>query len=279
MIESANEREYITVGELSVGFSEHIIVPTYEFVGKNLTLNFKGQKSITLSFLANEALSCETTENGISEKYICSYLAIEPRKNIYFIDFIVSFGHAKSVSVILDGAKGFATVITGLLPDEKAMHTPIIKSAEVGEALTKVQVQFEHAAVNAPFTSETGRHETTDELVGQRVQFVYSSKDAYEHIYLNDKFYSWHCIAGNEKGLCDTDRCFYYKLDENLYCFVWLEKIIPTLGIVVEDFDMHRSYGKICGYEDYVPGKINNFPVGSYATKLNDTRYDYNRLS
>jgi len=279
MAELTNDREYITVGELSVGFSEHIIVPTYEFVGKNLTLNFDGPKSMVLSFLTNEALSCEITEHGISEKYISSYLAIEPRKNLYFIDFIVSFGNAKSVSVILDKTKGFATVITGLLPDEKAINIPIIKSAEAGEALTKVQVQFEHAAVNTPFTLDTGKHETTDELIGQRVQFVYSSKDAYEHIYLNEKFYSWHCIAGKEKGLCDTDRCFYYKLDENLYCFVWLEKIIPTIGIVIEDFDVHRSYGKICGYEDYLPGKINNFPVGSYATPLNNTSYDYSRLS
>jgi len=278
MPESGIERDFITVGELSVGFSEHIIVPTYEFVGKSLTLNFEGQKSMVLRFLANEALSCEITENGDSEKYICSYLAIEPRKDLFFIDFVVSFGHSKSVSIILNAAKGFATVITGILPDEKALQIPIIKSAEAGEALTKVQVRFEHSSVNMPFTRDTGRHETTDELVGQRVQFLYSSKDAYEHIYLNENYYSWHCIAGNEKGLCDTDRCFYYKLDDNLYCFVWLEKIIPTLGIVIEDFEVHRSYGKICGYEDYSPGKISNFPVGSYATLLNKTSYDYSRL-
>jgi hypothetical protein len=73
--------------------------------------------------------------------------------------------------------------------------------------LTSVKAVFEHAAIDGPFPDATSRHERTGNLVGERIEWVYSSKDAYEHIYLNENTYCWHCIAGNEKGLADTDRC------------------------------------------------------------------------
>ena len=38
------------------------------------------------------------------------------------------------------------------------------------------------------------------------------------------------CLDGVEKGLADVDRCHYVQVAEDLYLFVWREKIIPTLG-------------------------------------------------
>ncbi len=63
------------------------------------------------------------------------------------------------------------------------------------------------------------------------IKFEFNS-DVYEHIYLNENLYNWHCISGSEKGLSETDECFYYKIDSNLYLFVWIEIVIPALGIV-----------------------------------------------
>src|SRR4030067_318111 len=99
--------------------------------------------------------------------------------------------------------------------------------------ITSVQAIFEQAAVDAPFSEVTPGHEKTMDNDAERVQWVYSSKDAYEHIYLNENTYSWHCISGNEKGLADTDRCFYYKVSDKFYLFVWIEKTIPTVGVVL----------------------------------------------
>ena len=84
------------------------------------------------------------------------------------------------------------------------------------------------------------------------------------------KFYTWHCVSGIEKGLCDTDRCYYLKLADNLYWFTWLEKVVPTIGTVIEDLspEVMRSFGKIAGYESYDHGKVTNFQVGSYATEV-----------
>lgn len=95
----------------------------------------------------------------------------------------------------------------------------------------------------------------------------------YEHIYLNPMFYTWHCIEGVEKALADTDRCHHIKIDTNLYLFVWREKIVPTLGVVMIDLDKAKTTGKIVGYEGDGVGALSNFPVGAHLKVLNQTAY------
>jgi hypothetical protein len=279
MEDEEKSREYITVGELSVGFSENMLQPVGGLAGKVIELYHESGKKSRIAFLDAEALKWETEQSSGTEKFICSYQAVIPREHMYFIDFIASFGDSKSVSIIIDMRRRFATVVTGILPTPEEMKIPLIIRAERAMPLTAVQVIFEHASLDSPFSEATPRHQKTRDLVGKRAQWVYSSKDAYEHIYLNENTYTWHCIAGKEKGLADTDRCFYYKLGENFYLFVWIEKIIPTLGVILEDLDVMRSYGKIFGYEGCaVNGRIANFAVGSYATMLNTTEYDFSHL-
>ncbi len=131
------------------------------------------------------------------------------------------------------------------------------------------------AAIDEPFAAETLRHGPTAELVGRRVEYTYSSTERYEHIYLNEDFYTWHCLLGSEKGLADTDRCHYLKLEDDLYLFVWREKIIPTLGAVVVDFQAMRTMGKIFGHApggaEGTAAGVANFPVGAWARLLNIT--------
>ena len=279
MNEDDKKQEYISVGELSVGFSENIVEPIDALAGKKVKLYYESGKKATITFIDMETLKWETKDKGRAEKFICSYTAIMPRSNIYFVDFIVSYGDSRSVSIVLDMGQKIATIITGIMPRTEDVMTPLIVRAEKGMPLTSVQAIFEHASVDNPFTKKTFRHKKTTDLVGERFQWIYSSKDAYEHIYLNENTYTWQCISGNEKGLADTDRCFFYKLGEKFYLFVWIEKIVPTVGVVLEDLEVMRSYGKIFGHEGYdMNGRITNFAVGSYGTFLNKTEYDFSRL-
>jgi hypothetical protein len=85
-------QEYISVGELSVGFSENIVQPTDALVGKEIKLYYESGKKATIAFKDVEALSWETEEKGPKERFVCFYTAIMPRKDIYFVDFIVSYG-------------------------------------------------------------------------------------------------------------------------------------------------------------------------------------------
>ena len=99
------------------------------------------------------------------------------------------------------------------------------------------------------------------------------SDEVYEHIYLGPESYTWHCLKGNEKGLCDTDYCRFRKIDDNLYLFVWQEKIVPTTGALLLDFNAQRSCGKIVGYQGREAGELCNFKVGAKAVRLNCTAY------
>jgi len=279
MPKKANLQEYISVGELSVGFSENIVQPTDALAGKKLKFYYESGIKAAIDFKDGEALGWETEEKGRKERYLCSYTAIMPRKDIYLVDFIVSFGESRSVSIILDMARKISTIVTAFMPSSEEVKIPLIVRAEKRYPLTSVQATFDHASVDRPFTKKTPRHQKTKDLVGERVQWIYSSKDAYEHIYLNENTYTWHCIAGNEKGLADTDRCYFYAIGKKLYLFVWIEKIVPTVGLVLEDLAVMRSYGKIFGHAGYdMHGRVANFAVGSYGKLLNRTEYDLSRL-
>ncbi|AIQ12494.1 MoaF C-terminal domain-containing protein [Paenibacillus durus] len=267
MIEHSKKPEYISVGELSVGFSEHSLAPTHELEGSEYTFYYEEGKITRLTFIDSEQVKWVIAVGGSEQSYVSFYNAVSPRPHWYFIDFIIEGGDEakQSVSILLNLRSNIALVITGILPGAAEMQIPIIQRAKEALPLSSVTCSFEHASIDAPFTALTPRCEETTELIGKRIEFVYSSKDVYEHIYLNEKMYTWHCINGSEKGLCDTDRCFYYKLDDEFYLFVWMEKVIPTLGIVLEDLKAMRSYGKIYGYESHDAGTTANFPVGSYA--------------
>ncbi len=48
---------------------------------------------------------------------------------------------------------------------------------------------------------------------------VYGPENAYEHLHLTDSAYTWHCLAGAERGLADTDRDRVWKLREDAHLF------------------------------------------------------------
>ena len=268
---STHQAEFPTIEELSNGFSEYKLEQSTCFVGQTMTLNYEDASQITLAFISDTVLTM--TEGEVVTP--ATYTLVSPRESIYFLDFVKSYGDVCSISIVLDFTKHIATTLFGLLPTKEEVEISQFERAKAKMEMTSVKGLFKHAAIDAPFTEATAKHEATSDLVGKRLQFRYSQNDVYEHIYLNENFYVWHCIAGIEKGLCDTDRCYYYKIADNLYWFTWLEKVVPTIGTVVEDLngDVMRSYGKLYGYETYDMTRVTNFPVGSYATLLNQTTY------
>jgi MoaF C-terminal domain len=86
-------------------------------------------------------------------------------------------------------------------------------------------------------------------------------------------FYTWHCIKGSEAGLGDTDRCHYIKIAQDLYLFVWREKIGPTLGVILIDMNRLKTDGKIFGYNGFDFSSHTNFPVGALTEVINVTAH------
>jgi hypothetical protein len=193
------------------------------------------------------------------------------RPGIYFVDHVRSQVAATCNSLVIDMSAMIVTVVTGRLPDATESAMSLTDRATQEGELTAVEASFVSGAIDGPFTKDTPRHLATRGMVGKRVEYTYSPTERYEHIYLNERFYTWHCLLGAERGLADTDRCHYFKLADDLYLFAWREKIVPTLGVVVVDLSAMRTVGKIFGHQGEEPGATSNFIVGAHARLVNVT--------
>ena len=269
-----NDLKFIQVGELAKGISENLLPDSDALSGRSLTLFNENGTKTGICFESSHDLSWEAIEGpgkgtGGREKYRATAI----REGIFFVDYISRCPGPMSISIIVDLNSNAATSVVGSLPRAAETKKDMFSRATDGLELTSVKTDFIRAAVDGPFDANGKVHAPTTEMVGKRYQYVYSKTEAYEHIYLNEKLYTWHCLAGIEKGLADTDRCHYFKIDDALYLFVWREKIIPTLGVVLIDWRQMKTTGKLFGYESDDFSSITNTPVGAYATKLNETTY------
>lgn len=265
------ETPWITVGALAHAFSEESYAPrpTADLAGRHLTFHLADGAVVDYGFTDETQLTWAVSAGpGAGSGGAETYFAATLRQGIYFVDHLDRSRSATAVTLLLDLGRGIATLLTARLPEESESRQPFAERIAQGKDLTAVSVDFALAAVNKPFSADTPRHEPTVDMVGRRMEYTYSPTERYEHIYLNERFYTWHCLLGSEKGLADTDRCHYYKLADDLYFFVWREKIVPTLGAVVVDFAAMRTTGKIFGYKGDDPGALSNFPVGAWATRL-----------
>lgn len=273
----ADAAQWIPVGELAHAFAPDANTPrsTDDLAGQTLSLHLENGQVVEHRFETGTTLTWTIVEGSSQGRQAEeTYVATKVREGIYFVDFVRHLERALTVSLVLDLGQGIVTVLVARLPEKAETLEPLSERIKQGKELTAVSATFVSGAVDKPFSAATLRHQTTTELVGRRVEYTYSPSERYEHIYLNEDYYTWHCLAGSEKGLADTDRCHYYKLANDLFLFVWREKIVPTLGAVVVDFDIMRTVGKIVGYKGTDSEEVSNFPVGAHARLLNVTRRD-----
>jgi len=266
--------EWITVGALGDGFApEAFLLPDAALAGQTLTLNFSNGWSIPHRF-EKDLLHWEAVDGSSSGS--AAYRATSIRENIYFVDFLKhEDGEDWSVSLVLDLNAGAFTAVLGQLPAADAVkQNNLYTRARASQPLTLVDAQFIHGSIDKPWQDGACPHGLTRELIGLRNRYRYSPTESYEHVYLNENFYTWQCLKGVEKGLAETDLCHYYKIADALYLFIWREKIIPTIGVVLIDLAAHRSDGKIYGYADDSMTTFANFRMASHCDILNYTDYD-----
>ena len=265
---------FIQVGELVKGISEDTLPADDTIAGRSLTLCAHDGSAIRLAFPQPGTLVWEVVEGpGAGLRGEEASLVTRPREDVVVVDYLASTLRATSVTIVLDLARSAATTVIGTLPTAEEAARSAFALATEGAELTLVAAEFTPATIDRPFVPGEHPHVPTDELVGKRVQYVYSRTEAYEHIYLNEDLYTWQCLRGSEQGLADTDRCHYRKIGDELYLFVWREKVIPTLGVVLVDWRLKRSNGKLFGYESSDFGALSTTAISSQATLLNVTTY------
>jgi hypothetical protein len=260
--------EWISVGALGAAFApeSHALPETAGLVGQRIATHFEDGSVLEIRFESRTKLKCVVLgrdQESRRDEGDADYSATVIRPDFYVVSWREASTASSVSTLLLDMGEGVCTLVRGRLPTREEACKPLMTRAAEHEELTGVEVQFICGAVGAPFGTETARHAITAELVGKRVEYTYSATERYEHIYLNERLYTWHCLAGSEQGLADTDRCHYLKLAPQLYLFVWREKIVPTLGIVVVDLQQQKTTGRIIGYEGFDFGASTSFPVGA----------------
>jgi hypothetical protein len=270
--------EFMQVGDFVANFGGNELEHTEDLAGKSFTIHFNNSQAIRFTFEPGQKLEWLILQGAASDQpdpatYSESYRASCLRHGYYLVDFVKRRNPTESVTLVIDLVKNIATSIIATMPTREETLKPLFQRVIDREILSPMCHEISFGSIDHIFSENTPRHQPTEELIGKRVLYQYGPKDSYEHIYLNREFYTWHCIQGPESGLADTDFCRYYKLTEALYLFVWIEKVIPTIGVILIDFTRSKTTGKIFGYQGDNFGATCNTPVGAYLTLKNETRY------
>lgn len=257
---------FIQVGALADGFApdSYALARYPGLAGQTLTLHFGEQEAIACRFESDEILHWGPQR--------VAYRATSIRPGIVLVDFLVLQAPRPSVTLVCCLDSGCFSAVFGALPDRDQVAVPAFQRATAGMPLTAVEAEIRSGTLNRPWQPQ-GLHQHSRGLVGLRNLYHYSPTERYEHIYLNDGFYAWHCLEGVEKGLADVERCQYLAISEQLWLFVWQEKVVPTLGVVLIDMDNLRTDGKILGYQGSDFDALSNFPMGARIEVLNRTDY------
>lgn len=268
-------RKWLQVGELAAGFGGNELEPRSDLAGRSWSALFEGGDELSIRISSGSELEYSVQSSRTLGQWLeggrAPYLATSLRPGIFLVDFLPQGSPPRSVSLVIDLGRGIGTAVLGRLPTAAQAQKPLHALAAANEELTPVAAEILPFALSGAPSTPYRWHPPTTDLVGRRMRYEYGPRDLYEHIYLNERYYTWLCRRGPEEGLADTDRCHYRLIDDELYLFVWREKIVPTLGVVLVDTAALRSTGKLFGYRGDDFGVVTNVSVGARASLVNVT--------
>lgn len=256
---SWSREDWAPLTEMVDGFDEYRPAHSSALVGQRIEL--RGQlpgapdsEHMLVHEFSTDSLHWTWQDGSSAKEGTESYELFEMQPGLFFLHYLRSGeDHPVVVSAALDLQTGQATWAVGelgLQPDPHLSRQQWFQGQVIGSDATP-----------------TGAHRRTDELLGHRIRYAYSSDDVYDHIYLNEHLFTWTCGGGAEIGLADTDRCTYWKLRDQTYLFSWLEKNVGVEGVVLIDLAALRTVGIQFGL-DQQTGELINITMGAYAQML-----------
>ncbi|MFD1260598.1 MoaF C-terminal domain-containing protein [Entomomonas asaccharolytica] len=196
------------------------------------------------------------------------YKATSVRDGIYFIDYIFQ---EQSISIILDLINQTFTEVVGYLsniPTAKAFK-------QFKPNIATIDLSIIQGSLDKPYEKQD-LHNQTDELIGARFLYFSGFERVYEHIYLNQNHYTWHCLVGETAGLADTNPCHYYKIADKLYLLIWSRKRLPYMGLMLIDTNFLRADGKAYGYNQInTTDSMFNIHYSPYFSMINKPNIPY----
>jgi len=262
MSETPNNTDlWLPLDGLAPGFDAFRAPHTTALDGQTFTALMHGQDSRVTYAFANGRIESSVAGSDGKTPGSAAYEAFEVDKDLYYVESALEQRPQEALSLFIDFAAGTGlSVLTVIGPD--------------GQLPVRVTQQF------APFTIEGHASPgdlpvPTNALVGYRAWWRYSDVHAYEHVYLSEHWYTWHCVAGPEKTLADTDEQTTYEVRPGFYVFAWREKVIPCAAVTIADHRDAanlRSHGALFGLDESGTTPV-MFTFGAHGKKLSKADY------
>lgn len=257
----ADTSTWLPLDELAPGFDANKAPHSTALAGSEVSVTAADGTRISHRFTENE-VSWELSPAGApTTSGTDPYEAFEVDEGLYFVQFHHQHAPTEAVSLVVDRRDGRALSIVSTIVDPEPGHTRV-RHAFAPATIDGVEVSGSEPA-------------PTNTLIGRRVEWVYSTEHAYEHVYLSPRWYSWQCLAGPERGLADTDENTVWEVRPGIYIFAWREKVIPCASATIadhRDVNAIRSHGVLFGLDE--TGEVpTHFTFGAHGRLLSTTHH------
>ncbi len=260
----ADTSTWLPLEGLAPGFDANKAPHTTALAGRDVNVAADNGTRITHRFTENRVAWAYEPGDGDDTPAAAGeddYEAFEVADGLYFVQFHHEYLPTEAVSLIVDLQHGrVLSVVSRILDPEQGK--------------TRVQHFFAPAEIDGAEVSGVEAHPTTT-LIGRRVEWVYSTEHAYEHVYLSERWYTWQCLAGPERGLADTDENSVWEVRPGIYVFAWREKVIPCASVTIADHrdaSAIRSHGVLFGLDE--TGAVpTHFTFGAWGRLISVTHH------
>lgn len=253
---------WLPLDGLAPGFDANKAAQSHALDGRTITVVDDRGTRISHTFTPDEVAWVYEPGDGdpteaASKTDACELFEVDDQ--LYYAQFHHQHLPNEAITLVLDLRSGYAlSVISTIGP-------PAPGRTAVQQAFATFRIEGVQQSGEAPTP--------TNELLGRRVLWVYSSQHAYEHVYLTPHWYTWECLAGPEQGLADTDEQTTWRIRPGIYLFSWREKVIPCGSVTIADHRDQRSlrsHGVLFGVDEAGTGQT-HFTFGAFGRLLSNT--------
>lgn len=253
---------WLPLDGLAPGFDANKAAQSHALDGRTITVVDDRGTRISHTFTPDEVAWVYEPGDGdpteaASKTDACELFEVDDQ--LYYAQFHHQHLPNEAITLVLDLRSGYALSVISMI------GPPAPGRTAVQQAFATFRIEGVQQSGEAPTP--------TNELLGRRVLWVYSSQHAYEHVYLTPHWYTWECLAGPEQGLADTDEQTTWRIRPGIYLFSWREKVIPCGSVTIADHRDQRSlrsHGVLFGVDEAGTGQT-HFTFGAFGRLLSNT--------
>jgi hypothetical protein len=186
--------DWAEISAISTGLDEQREASTTALAEIRLLMRTDTDRDeISLHFLDGERLVTHAPGGTSTDPYD----AVEVADKLFLVGVCHSEHPRTSTTWVLDLVACRATRVRGRLPTIDQAGSSLLDRVHARRELSAVTAEFTPLSIveisGHPAEPKGAPHTRTRELIGKRIRYTYGNGGIYEHVYLNENLFSWHC--------------------------------------------------------------------------------------